>query len=120
MRIGEFVSLLNTTKDTVRHYEDLGLITPTRVQNKKYYGEKDKIDFKVIQECKHFGLTLSDIQALFQLKSAYTCGDERFIKEVLEQLSMQVMVLKHEEALIKKRRMCLENELMNIKEQLKS
>ena len=28
MRIGEFIKLVQTTKDTVRHYEELDLIRP--------------------------------------------------------------------------------------------
>ncbi len=36
MRIGAFVKTLNTTVDTVRHYEELGLIHPVRDNQQKY------------------------------------------------------------------------------------
>ncbi len=120
MRIGEFVKLLNTTKDTVRHYEDLHLISPKWEETYKCYGEKDVLDFKVIVECKTMGLSLKDIQFLFDLKQASQCGDKQFMTQVLNKLKNHIEVLKMEEDEIHNRRIKLQGEINNIELVLKS
>ncbi len=46
MKIGEFVTLLQTTKDTVRHYEELNLITPKWNKIIRNLGEKESWIFE--------------------------------------------------------------------------
>jgi DNA-binding transcriptional MerR regulator len=40
MQIRDFVALLNTTRETVRHYEDLHLLTPVRRNNRRNTGKR--------------------------------------------------------------------------------
>ncbi|PKR83705.1 hypothetical protein CWO92_18150 [Heyndrickxia camelliae] len=61
VRIGEYIKVLNTTKDTVRYYEDLELLTPKWNGNRKDYGEKEIQDYEVIMEFKSFGLSLNAV-----------------------------------------------------------
>ncbi len=114
MRIGKFVELLNTTKDTVRHYEDLNLVTPKWENHHKEYGEKEILNFHVVKELQEYGLSLKDIQIIFNLKEAYQCGDKKLIHQVLEQLTDHVNNLRKEEEEVRRRRIALENKLKEI------
>ncbi|MGE7889320.1 MerR family transcriptional regulator [Bacillus cereus] len=118
MRIGEFVTLLHTTKDTVRHYEDLNLIVPTRTNNRKEYSEKEILDFQVIIELKEMGLSLKDIQLLFELKGLLGCGDKKLIDEIVAKLTNHVDSLLLEEENIRNRRIQLQKKLSEIKKLL--
>ena len=118
MRIGQFVTLLNTTKETVRHYEDLRLITPKWKNKIRDYGEKDIQDFKVIIELKDFGFTLKDIQLIFNLKEALGCGDKQLIDQVFLRLSNHLYSLQQAEEEIKNRRIKLKNVISQLEELL--
>ncbi|MGG4170036.1 MerR family transcriptional regulator [Rossellomorea vietnamensis] len=118
MKIGEFVSMLNTTKDTVRHYEDLQLITPKWNKHFKEYSEKDVLNFQVVRELKEYGLSLNDIQLIFSLKDAYSCGDKELVNRVLEQMNRHVDLLKEEEKDLRRRRLALEKKVEAIRELL--
>ncbi|ONG93195.1 6-phosphogluconolactonase [Bacillus cereus] len=118
MRIGEFVTLLHTTKDTVRHYEDLNLIVPTRTNNRKEYSEKEILEFQVIIELKEMGLSLKDIQLLFELKGLLGCGDKKLIDEVVAKLTNHADSLLLEEENIRNRRIQLQKKLSEIKKLL--
>lgn len=110
--------LLHTTKDTVRHYEDLNLIVPDRLNNRKEYREKEILDFQVIIELKEMGLSLKDIQLLFELKNSLGCGDKKLIDEVLDKLTNHIDFLRREEENIRKRRIQLQSKLEEIKKLL--
>ncbi|WP_053217881.1 MerR family transcriptional regulator [Virgibacillus senegalensis] len=116
MKIGEFVNLLNTTKDTVRHYEDLKFINPKWINNNKEYGEKEVLNFQVVKELKEYGLTLREIQIIFNLKEAYNCGDKELINQVFGQLTGHLNRLRNEEEDLCKRRKTLENEIEKIRD----
>lgn len=114
MRIGEFVTLMHTTKDTVRHYEELNLLSPAWSNNYREYGEKEISDFNVIVELKEYGLSLKDIQILFDLKHAFHCSDKEFITQVYNKLMAHVDDLKQQEEELHNRRVKLEQELAMI------
>lgn len=115
MRISEFITLLNTTKDTVRHYEELSLLNPIWKNNRREYGDKEVLDFQVIFELKSMGLSLKDIQLLFHLKETYGCGDRKLLHEVVDQLTTHLAELREEESRIHTRIELLEGEIENIK-----
>lgn len=116
MKIGEFVTLLKTTKDTVRHYEELNLLTPSWQNNKKEYSEKEILDFQVVKELKEYGFTLKDIQLIFSLKQALGCGDKHLIRQVYQVLTNQLDKLLKEEEELRERRLILENEVKKLKD----
>lgn len=90
MRIGEFVRTLNTTHDTVRHYEQVGLLSPTRDGNQKHYYDDHIQVFEVIQELKNLGFSLDDILLLFELRASVGCGSEVLILEVKRKFDNQI------------------------------
>jgi len=118
MQIGEFVARLSTTKETVRHYEDLQLLTPTRVKNRRTYGEKDAADFAVILELKSMGLGLKEVQLLFALKRAVGCGDPQLLTQTVSHLSDHLASLRDQEAELRVRIAQLEMQLAQVKQAL--
>ena len=116
MKIGQYVERLNTTKDTVRHYENMLLLHPVKVNYHKEYSEKDIRDFNMIKELQDYGLSLKDIQLIFEMKNSHECGDIEMIKNALQTLANHLEHLKREEEEIHKRRIMLERELIELRE----
>ncbi len=106
MRIGEFIKLVQTTKDTVRHYEELDLIRPDWISGTRDYSPKDLKDFYAIKEMQYMGLTLKDIQTIFEVKRSGGCGSPQLIVGVLESLNKGLDdIYEEEKELIKKKSM---------------
>lgn len=103
MRIGEFIALTGTTKDTIRHYEDLGLIVSKGPDDKRIYTEKHLGDYYAIQELKGYGVKLRDIQSIFKLKRNYGCGHAELVKEVGDSLNTHLNGLRQEEIELRNR-----------------
>lgn len=114
MKISEFVNKLKTTKETVRHYEDIKLLTPLRHNNRREYGEKEILQFEVIMELKAMGMSLKDIQLLFELKEALGCGDHALLRDVTLILSQHLNSLQQEEEILRQRRLRLQEQLEQI------
>ncbi|WP_165921210.1 MerR family transcriptional regulator [Paenibacillus albiflavus] len=108
MRIGEFICKAGATKDTIRHYEDLGLIQSKQANGTRRYTDKHLEDYEVIQELKGYGLKLKDIQLIFAMKNNYGCGNSELIKEAHDSLKLQLDVLSKEEEELRNRRIKLE------------
>ena len=104
MRIGEFVKMVGTTMDTVRHYEQLGLIQPQRDKQYKDYSTEHVHAFEAISEFKSVGFTLDDIRLLFKLKESYGCGSPQLIQDVAEQFTAQIDSLNQQIAVLEGRR----------------
>jgi len=68
-RIGELVRMFGITSRTVRFYEELGLIESMDRDGSEHrrYSERNVIRIKRIQQLKDYGLTLSEISALFEM-----------------------------------------------------
>ena len=116
MKIGQFIKRLNTTKDTVRHYEDMLLLHPVKGENHKEYSEQDINDFKMIKELQDYGLSLKDIQLIFEMKNSHQCGDIQVLKKTLQTLTIHLEELKREEEAISLRRTMLERELLELRD----
>lgn len=100
IQIGDFIAEVETTKDTVRHYETLGLLSPKWENGRRIYTVKDVEDFQVIKEMQAFGLALKDIQAIFESKQKDGCGSEPLIKSVKAKLKEKLATLMEEKAVI--------------------
>lgn len=109
MRIGEFIKLAKTTKDTVRYYEELDLIQPGWTNGMRNYAPMDLEDFHAIKEMQAMGLALKDIQNIFEVKRSDGCGSELLITSVLGSLNKELdFVYEAEEELKKKKAMIQE------------
>lgn len=108
MKIGEFIIEAKTTKDTVRHYEELGLLKPEWNKGKRDYTAKDLIDFEAIKEMKALGFPLKDVQMIFELKRTNQCGSPELVGHMLHRLEEQYNELKKEEEALKAKKKMIE------------
>lgn len=114
MQIGVFVRKAGTTKDTIRHYEDLQLIVSKQSDGRRRYTDKHLEDFAVIQELKGCGLSLKDIQLIFTMKNHYGCRSEELLREVEDSLKHQLGELEREEQELRNRKELLQTLIQDI------
>lgn len=64
---GEFAELCGTTKETLFHYDEIGILRPARLgENRyRYYTPAQFFDFDLIRMMKYTGSSLSDIKWYF-------------------------------------------------------
>lgn len=70
MKTTEFCQLAHTTRDTLRHYDSLGILTPYRTQNGyREYTLDDVTAYTIIQNLKLAGLSLDEIAQVRSLQT---------------------------------------------------
>lgn len=116
MKISEFIKTLQTTKDTVRHYEELLLLIPERTNTYKNYTKKHIIEFQVIQELQEIGFSLKEIQQIFMLKKTLGCSNDRLIEDVLQLLEEKKLLLIQQEQKIHSQQMLISEMINQMKE----
>jgi Predicted transcriptional regulators len=58
--------LLHMPKDTLRYYDKLGLVSPSRGENRyRYYTERDILDLQYIETFKYADFSLAEIRQFF-------------------------------------------------------
>ncbi|KGN36888.1 MerR family transcriptional regulator [Knoellia subterranea] len=68
--IREIAEEFDVTHRTVRHYEDLGLISPERVGTTRIYHRRDKTRLGLILRGKRLGFPLEEIRTIIDLYDA--------------------------------------------------
>ncbi len=58
------------TTRTIRHYEDLGLLAPSRAGQNRVYSARDRVHLKLILRGRRLGFSLKEIGELLQLYDA--------------------------------------------------
>jgi DNA-binding transcriptional MerR regulator len=58
------------TTRTIRHYEDLGLLAPSRAGQNRIYSARDRVHLKLILRGRRLGFSLKEIGELLQLYDA--------------------------------------------------
>ena len=66
-KISELAKEFDITTRSIRFYEDMGLIHPTRQGNIRVYQRRDKIRLQLILRGKRLGFSLAEIRELFEL-----------------------------------------------------
>lgn len=68
LSVGEFAKLLNTTKATLRHYDQLGILPPAKITESgyRYYSADQAQVFLVIELFSDCGLTLKQIRGYLE------------------------------------------------------
>lgn len=98
-RSGQFARLCRTTKDTLRHYEDIGLLTPafTAENGYKNYLPDQVMDFMLISSLRDAGCSLADVKRFLE-------GDKGKLREVMAErvgaLDRQIAVLERKRDLL--------------------
>ncbi|MBR9912379.1 MAG: MerR family transcriptional regulator [Gammaproteobacteria bacterium] len=67
MKISQLASKAGVTKDTIRHYVSIGLLSPERDRNNGYqiFGTQALSRLRFIKTARQLGLHLDDIQQIF-------------------------------------------------------
>lgn len=70
--IGEISKIVNITANTLRYYDEIGLLKPNLIKNSnkyRYYSEAQIKDLTFIMELKQYGFTLYEIKELMENKN---------------------------------------------------
>lgn len=107
MKIGEFIESVQSTKDTVRHYEDIGLLQPAWENKRRIYGEIEINDFHAIKEMQALNMSLKEIQVIFEIKKSNGCGSSELLGEVIQTMmeKQQQLILAEKEIKYKREQM---------------
>lgn len=98
MTIGKLAKRAGVTTDTIRFYEDEGILLPTEKTDAGYrmYGDGAVRRLGFIRHAQRCGMTLSDIRQLLQLKAddGSCCGDVRaFAEQKRQQLQEKILAM---------------------------
>ena len=66
-KISELSDEFGITSRTLRHYEDFGLLSPTRKGNQRLYNYGDRIRLKLILRGKRIGFALHEIKEILDM-----------------------------------------------------
>lgn len=66
-KISDLAKEFDITTRSIRFYEDVGLLHPSRSGNTRVYRHRDKIRLKLILRGKRLGFSLAEIRELFKL-----------------------------------------------------
>ncbi|MCA0322322.1 MAG: MerR family DNA-binding transcriptional regulator [Dermatophilaceae bacterium] len=83
--IAQVADEFGITHRTVRHYEDLGLISPERHGTKRLYRRRDRTRLQLILRGKRLGFPLDQIRTIIDLYDAPR-GKRSQLQYVLEQI----------------------------------
>ncbi len=70
MKIGEFATKTETPIDTLRYYDQIGLLVPKRKHGIRIYDEMDFATLQSIQVLKAMHYSLEDIKVIIELDQA--------------------------------------------------
>lgn len=65
--ITELAREFGVTTRTIRHYEEQGLLNPTRDGTSRIFGHRDRVRLKLALRGKRLGFSLGEIRELFEL-----------------------------------------------------
>lgn len=85
------------TARTLRHYEDVGLLRPTRSGLSRLYSGRDRARLKVALRSKRLGYTLQEIGELFDLYDG-ACAEPAQLQAFLARLEKQRATLEQQRA----------------------
>ncbi len=85
------VKLTGVSKDTLRYYEDLGILSPNRESYARQYSEKDLERLDHIKQLKALNFSLNEIQQMVTFDEQYTSIEE--IEHMPEQDREELLLL---------------------------
>jgi DNA-binding transcriptional MerR regulator len=91
MHIGDLAARTNTTPQTIRYYEQLGLLGPVQREGRKYrqYNEEAVARLEKIATLKQLGLSLEQIGDVIDLYFEDANGQVKGKRKVIEMLKKQ-------------------------------
>jgi len=86
--ISQIAQILSLSKDTLRYYDKIGLLTPTRGENNyRFYTNMDLLLLQYIEVMKFVGLSLSQIGLILRDTFEKTEDDKKNTLEILKDKS---------------------------------
>lgn len=109
---GEFADLCCVKKQTLFHYDDIGLLKPEyrRKNNYRYYSVQQLEVFNVIDMLKEIGMSLAEIKTFLQFKTS---------KNAIELLSEKEKVVKMKIKKMQRTQKLIQNQKKQIEEALR-
>lgn len=106
---GEFADLCGVKKQTLFHYDDIGLLKPEyrRKNNYRYYSVQQLEVFNVIDMLKEIGMSLAEIKTFLQFKTS---------KNAIELLSEKEKVVKMKIKKMQRTQKLIQNQKKQIEE----
>lgn len=82
---------LHIPKDTLRYYDKLKLVSPSRGENRyRYYTEQDMLDLQYIETMKYADFTLAEIRQFFNYQRSLASEEDCLnIERLLEDKKLQ-------------------------------
>ena len=92
MYLKEFMQKENTTRDTVRHYIYLNLLTPARKGRNYWFTENECDIFEAVKEFQDLGFSLQEIKDIKKLHDE-SCSTEKQRKQNLKLIKDKIAVI---------------------------
>lgn len=92
MYLKEFMQKENTTRDTVRHYIYLNLITPVRKGRNYWFTENECDIFEAVKEFQDLGFSLQQIKEIKKLHDE-SCSTEKQRKQNLKLIAEKITTI---------------------------
>ena len=92
MYLKEFMQKENTTRDTVRHYIYLNLITPGRKGRNYWFTENECDIFEAVKEFQDLGFSLQEIKEIKKLHDE-SCSTEKQRKQNLKLIAEKITTI---------------------------
>lgn len=97
MRIKEFAQKFHLSTDSIRYYEKMGLLKPTRMENGyRQYDKKCEEALQFILVLKRLGFTLQEIESLLQLQEKPVSSEcnivsNAFMQQKIHEISQHIL-----------------------------
>lgn len=116
--ISEAAKMANMTSETLRHYDRIGLVNPSRRDKHtgyRYYSRQDIIRLNTIQALRYMDLSLAEIQRILQLDRLQEVV--HFFKQAEKRADEKIAKLYHAKEKIRRARMDYEKKIAGQLEQ---
>lgn len=84
--VGELAEDLGVTTRTLRHYEDEGLITPSRAGANRVYTARDRARLRLILRGRRFGMSLSECREIVDMYDGAASSERQQLTTLLGRL----------------------------------
>ena len=87
--ISELAKEFRISTRSIRYYEDIGLISPTRRGSTRIYSRRDRIRLLLTLRGKRLGFSLAECRELIDLYDKTASGSNKQLKAVLEKIELK-------------------------------
>jgi DNA-binding transcriptional MerR regulator len=107
--IGQLAREFDVTTRAIRFYESQGLLNPQREGQRRIYSRRDRTRLKLTLRGRRIGMTLAEIQEVFDLYDSSANGETR-------QLERFLRIVEEKRAELQRRRQDIDDALAELEE----